>query len=157
MSLELIILILSYIVLIFLLIKYVSKDKIREAQVIFLFKQVMTWLLGFIVVEHKLISYPQRLFAYAARTSFTFEYFIFPAISILFNLYYPFEKGLFRKLCYYFSYVSTITLIEVVLERYTELIEYHNWHWYWTWLSLCTTFYLSNKYYRWFFKIKKSN
>ncbi|WP_310186715.1 CBO0543 family protein [Bacillus sp. 3255] len=74
-----------------------KRNKIREAFVIFSFKQMLTWFLGFLVVEYKLLEYPVREFPYAARNSFTFEYFIYPAICCVFNLKFPEGKGMIRK------------------------------------------------------------
>ncbi|MEH7272491.1 CBO0543 family protein [Neobacillus vireti] len=61
--------------------KFVPKNKIRHAPVIFLFKQVITWLFGLLVVEKNLIEYPFRLyFKKAYKGSFCFEYFFLPCI-----------------------------------------------------------------------------
>ncbi|WP_345788342.1 CBO0543 family protein [Desulfosporosinus orientis] len=63
--------------------KFIPKDKIRKALIAFLFKQVITWAVGLGVVELRLIEYPVRLFPYANRTSFSFEYFIYPSICAI--------------------------------------------------------------------------
>lgn len=151
MSIEIIILVLAWILSIIMLILYVPKNKIREAQVIFLFKQVMTWLLGLTVAQFKLIEYPVRAFEYATRTSFSFEYFIYPSICVVFNLHYPEGKGSLKQSIYYFNYCSIITIIEVLCEKYTNIIKYTNWTWYITWISFFLTFYASRRYYIWFF------
>jgi hypothetical protein len=83
-----------WIIMTILLIKFVPRNRIREAWVIFLFKQFMTWIFGLVVVEKNLIRYPFRLFfKKATKTSFTFEYFVYPALCVLFNLYYPEKKN----------------------------------------------------------------
>ena len=143
----------SYIVIVILILWLVPKHKTREAFVIFLFKQVLTWVFGLLVVQYKLIEYPVRFFSYASRSSFTFEYFVYPAVCIFFNIYYPFKKAWWIKFFHYVKFSSLITVIELVLERYTELIVYIKWEWYLTWITLFFTFYLSNKFYRWFFKL----
>lgn len=56
------ILISSWIITALLLIRFVPKDKIRHAQVPFLFNQMITWFFGLLVVEKGLIEYPYRLF-----------------------------------------------------------------------------------------------
>lgn len=144
----------SYIIIVILLVWFVPKYKIREATTIYSFKLMLDWFLGLVVVEYRLIEYPIRLFAYASRTSFTFEYIVFPSICVLFNLYYPFQRVWWRKFLHYALYCSVLTSIEYVLERNTKLINYINWDWYWTWIGLFFTFYLSNKFYRWFFQKK---
>lgn len=155
MKFEYLLIIGSWIVTIILLIIYIPKDKIREAQVAFFFKQLMTWVLGLAVVELKLIEYPVRLFPYANKTSFTFEYFIYPSICAIFNVHYPINKGHLRKFIYYFFYCTTITIVEITVERYTNIINYINWNWFITWITLYITFYLTRKYYEWFFKLNK--
>lgn len=136
-----------------LLIKYVPKDRIREASLIFLFKQLMTWIFGLLVVEKKLIIYPTRLFFQrATKSSFTFEYFVYPALCVLFNLYYSTKKSKFYKIGYYFAHTSFITVTEIFLERYTKLIKYRKWSWYWTFITIWATYYLSHLYHQWFLK-----
>lgn len=70
----------SWIIMFMLLIKFVPKKKIREAHVVFLFTQVVTWLMGALVVEKGNIKYLIRtFFKKTIKSNFTFEYFIFPA------------------------------------------------------------------------------
>lgn len=151
MRLEHIILISSWFIMILLLWKFVPRNKIREASVIFLFKQMMTWLLGLIIVNFNWIEYPVRFFSNATKSSFTFEYFVFPAICVLFNLHFPDNKGWLKKFNHYFIYIFIMTSIEVTLEKYTMIIEYNEWKWYWSAIGLFVTFYISRKYYLWFF------
>ena len=140
----------------FLLLVFVPRNKIREAQLSFLFKQVITWIFGLLVVEKNLISYPSRLFFNKAnKSSFTFEYFIYPALCSFFNLYYPEKKSNFYKFCYYFLFSGIITGLEIVGCKYTNLIKYKNWKWYWSFITMWVTYYISRIYYRWFFKDKR--
>lgn len=143
----------SWVIMSFLLILLVPRQKIREAQLSFLFKQVMTWLFGFLVVEKNLITYPKRaFFKKATKSSFTFEYFIYPATCALFNLYYPEKRSIWIKALYYSFHSGIITILEVIAVRYTKLIRYKNWKWYWSFLSIAFTNYLSHLYHKWFFK-----
>jgi hypothetical protein len=88
--------IVSWVITIVLLYIFVPKHKYREAHVSFLFMQALTWVFGAVVVELHLIAYPVRFFHYAFRSSFTFEYFIFPAVSVLFNVHFP-KEGIYIK------------------------------------------------------------
>jgi hypothetical protein len=112
----------------------------------------MTWIFGLLVVELDMIEYPVRFFMESSRTSFTFEFFVYPALCVLFNLQYPQGKGRLREWSHYTMYCSAITIIEVILERHTMLIKYVHWEWYWTWITLNITFYISRKFYCWFFQ-----
>ncbi|GAE89339.1 hypothetical protein JCM21531_2855 [Acetivibrio straminisolvens JCM 21531] len=152
MRIETIIEISSLIITAVLLLILIPKNKIREAIVIFSFKQMITWLLGLFVAEFNLIEYPIRLFANATKASFTFEYFVYPSICVVFNLYYPENKSLLRKTLHYVVYTTAITVFELILEKYTENIRYTNWTWYYTFSSVYFTFFLSRTYYKWFYK-----
>ncbi|MGE4283710.1 MAG: CBO0543 family protein [Clostridia bacterium] len=152
MKMEYTILLASWIITTILLIIFIPRDKIRHAWVIFFFKQFITWIIGLLTVELHLIEYPVRLFSYACRTSFTFEYFVYPAICVLFNLHYPKQKSRMKQFSHYFIFCSVITIIELLIEIYTDLIEYRMWTWYWTWITLFITLYASRKFYLWFFQ-----
>lgn len=155
MSLEVLILIAAYCIVIAMLLVYTPRNRIREAWVIFLFKQTITWIIGVIVVELRMIEYPVRSFPYALRSSFDFEYFIYPAICVVFNLNYPEKRKPLYQFMHYVYYCSIMTAIEKVLEVYTDLAVYLYWEWYVTWITLFITFYLSRQFYLWFFRLKR--
>lgn len=85
----------GWILTIVSLVIFIPKDKICEAQVAFLFKQVVTWVSGLTVAELGLIEYPFRHFPHATRTNFLFEYFIYPGICAIFTVNYPKNKEFF--------------------------------------------------------------
>jgi hypothetical protein len=145
----------AYMTSIFLLIKFVPKDKIRHASVPFLFKQVITRFFGLLVVEKNLIEYPYRPFLKKAhKASFCFEYFLYPVVCVLFNLYYPEKRNILIKTLYYFIHTSLITGLEVLFVKYTNLIRYKKWNWYWSFITIWFSNYLSHVFYKWFFKDK---
>lgn len=154
MSKEIIILISAWIIMTIILLLFVPKNKLREAITIFFFKQTLTWILGLTVAHFKFIEYPVRSFSNATSASFDFEYYFYPVICIIFNLYYPMSGSRFQQFMHYFYYCSAITSIEAILENYTNLIKYINWTWYITWISFFITFYLSHRFYVWFFRLK---
>lgn len=143
----------AWIITIILLVKFVSKKQIREAVVIFFFKQCITWILGLFVVEKRWIRYPARLFfRYATKSSFTFEYFVYPSLCVLFNLYYPEKRNRLIKSIYLLFHTSIIVGFEVFALKYTRLITYTGWRWYWTFITISLTYYLSHLFHGWFFK-----
>ena len=142
-----------YAISIFLLIKFVPKDKLRQATVSFLSKQFITWLFGTLVVEKGLIKYPYRPFYKKTyKASFDFEYFFYPVFSVLFNLYYPVKANKWMKILYYFINTSLLTVGEVLIHRYTKLIKYKRWKWYWSFITMWISNYVSHVFYKWFFK-----
>lgn len=152
MSREFIIYIFESILIIILLLRFIPKDKVCEAHVAYLFKLAITWSIGLIVAEYRLIEYPARIFPYANKASFIFEFFLYPSICALFIVNYPEKKNAFTKFMYYFYYCTALTIIEVLEERYTYILKYIHWTWYITWITFFISFYISQKYNQWFFK-----
>jgi len=150
MKLEWIILISVWILSICLLFT-IPKHKRRLAIVAFLFKQMITWLFGLLVVENKLIAYPIRLFSEVNRASFTYEFFAYPILCSIFNVFYPNGRSLLYKIGYYVAFCTMLTIPEIFLEKYTDLISYTQWSWYWTWSSLFITFMMTRWFCVWFF------
>jgi hypothetical protein len=152
MLIERIILISAWLVTILLLILFTPRDKIREAHVLFMFKQGLTWISGLFVVEFGMIEYPVREFQIASATSFSFEYFIYPAVCIVFVLRFPEHKTIWHKIGWFVLFPTSITILEVLIERYTKLIDYINWTWYYSWLSMFIFDIMTLNYYLWFIK-----
>ncbi|MFD1953608.1 CBO0543 family protein [Paenibacillus thailandensis] len=150
MTLELWILLSVYVVAIGAFC-FIPKNKIRLAVLAFLTKHVITFLIGLVVVEFGLIEYPVRLFPSVNRTSFTYEAFALPAVCSFFMIWYPIDRSKLYQLGYYAAYCSVLTGFELVLETYTDLIEYIHWEWYVTWISLCISFYITRRLCVWFF------
>nr|WP_274363556.1 MULTISPECIES: CBO0543 family protein [unclassified Paenibacillus] len=145
------ILIIVNIITALLLIFTVPKDKLREASVMFFFKQTITWSFGLLVVEWGLIKYPVREFVKADATSFSFEYFIYPSLCVIFNLRYP--KGeKWKKAVWILGFPTVMTILEVIIEHNTDLIKYVHWSWYLTWITLLLTFLISRLYFVWIYK-----
>jgi hypothetical protein len=156
MKKEYLILLIAWIITIAMLARFVPKNKIRQAWVIFFFKQMITWFVGLLVAEFGLIEYPVEIFKNATKTSFSFEYFIYPAICVVFNLHYPVGKSGIKQLLYFFYYCTAMTILEEIVERYMEIITYIHWTGYITWITLFMTFYISRRFYLWFFKMDNS-
>ena len=130
----------------------IPKQKLRLAITAFVFMQAVTWMFGLIVVEVGLLTYPVRLFAKANRASFTYEFFAYPAVAVIFNVFYPHLSRKAVKFFYYGAYCTALTIPEVLIEKYTDLLEYHHWTWYWTWITLFLTFMISRGFCVWFFR-----
>lgn len=123
----------------------------RKAQVAFLFQQCISWILGLIVVENNWLEYPVRELQ-RNYSSLTFEFMGYPTIAVYLNIYYPVMKKWWSRLLFVLSFPTAITLIEIMLEKNTDLINYHSWSWYWTFTSTLATLLLSLVFNRWFFR-----
>ncbi|MNG37356.1 hypothetical protein D3C84_1246840 [compost metagenome] len=60
------------------------------------------------------------------------------------------------RILYVLAFPTAITVIEILLEKNTELIQYHTWSWYWTFVSILATLLLSLMFNRWFFREGRS-
>ncbi|TJY43943.1 hypothetical protein E5161_00630 [Cohnella pontilimi] len=123
-----------------LLIFAIPRNKRRLALVAFLFKQWITSILGHAVVELGLLIYPVRELAKISRTSFTYEYMAYPMTCALFNAYYPGRRSRWFQFGYYVLFTSVLTVIEVIMAQYTDLIRYVRWNWLWSWGTVFLTF-----------------
>lgn len=143
----------SYLTSALLLFIFVPKNKIRHATVPLLFKQVLTWLFGLIVVEKDLIRYPYRpFFKKTYKASFDFEYFIYPVSCAIYNLYYPEKRNRLIKIIYNIFFALLIAVPEVLIVRHSRLIRYRKWNWLLSSATMMATNYLSHIFYKWFFK-----
>jgi hypothetical protein len=131
---------------------FIPKNRQREASISFLFQQSITWFFGLLVVEWHLIEYPVRELASVNKTSFTFEFFVYPVISAFFAIYYPDYRSLWIRFFYISFFSTSITIVEAIFENYTDLVKYVHWEWYYTWPSVFTTLCLLRFFYKWFFK-----
>ncbi|MDR6882881.1 CBO0543 family protein [Bacillus sp. 3255] len=133
----------------------VPKRHRRKAQVAFLFQQFICWILGLIVVQNNWLDYPVRELK-RNYSSLTFEFIAYPAIAVYLNIYYPAMKTKWTRLLFVLAFPAAITVVEIILEKNTELIDYHSWSWYWTFASILVTLGLSLVFNRWFFREGKS-
>ncbi|MEC1696651.1 hypothetical protein P9E60_14725 [Schinkia azotoformans] len=116
-----------------------------------MFNQVITFLIGLMVVEKELLEYPVRLFPSINRTSFTFEYYVFPVICAAFNVWYPNNPSALVQSGYLIGFSTVLTTIEVMLEKYTDLIKYIHWAWYISWITICISLFIVCLFCVWFF------
>lgn len=56
------------------------------------------------------------------------------------------------KVTYYLIITGLFTILEVVIERYTNLAQYNNWRWYWTFISVLIVLFINHSYYSWYKK-----
>lgn len=143
------------IICIFALWRFIPKHKGRDAWVLFLFLQVITWPAGLFTVELGWIEYPTQLLPNTNsynKSSFSFEFFFFPVVAIFFSLYFPRRKHWLIIILYYVGISGFFTTIEVLLEKFTALVKYIKWNWYWTFITVNIALFLNDSAYKWFKK-----
>jgi hypothetical protein len=130
---------------------FIPRGKVRLAWVAFLFEQVLTWPLGLVVADRGLISYPVNFLENATRVSFTYEYLFLPAICAYFLVYFPNDNRFSIRATYYIAFCTVLTLLELLVLHYTNLVRYIHWNASFTWLAIFITFYVTRKFCLWFF------
>jgi hypothetical protein len=117
-----------------LLIFSLRKPFIKDWILIFLLNAYLSTFIGVLVVEENMLEYPIRFLGNFFTSSLLYEYLLFPVACIYFyqKTYNSSFKGIFL---YCLMFTSGLTVIEVLFERYTDLIEYHTWTWKHTFIS----------------------
>ncbi len=93
------------------IVKLLPREKLRDAWVLFLSLQVITWPAGLFAVEMGWIEYPTQFFLNMNnynRASFSFKFFLFPIVAIFFSLYYPNKIKKRNALIYYIAFAQIL-------------------------------------------------
>lgn len=117
-----------------LLLFNLSKSPFKDRLIVFLITSYYSSFLGIMVVGEGMLSYPVNLFNNHFDSSLTYEYILFPLLSIYYyqSSYYATWKGILWQAA---LYSVGITVIELVLEKYTGFIKYESWKWTYTFVS----------------------
>ncbi|XQY91393.1 CBO0543 family protein [Metabacillus sp. HB246100] len=116
-----------------------KRENLKENLLIFFLKGYLSSFIATVLVKNKNISYPIRLMPKYFSISVVFDYLLFPILCIFFNQTSLNSRPLmivFQSLLY----SMPMTILEVLFEKYTDLIKYkHHWNWLITYSTLTTT------------------
>jgi hypothetical protein len=111
------------------------KPLIKDSVLVFLMKSYFSTFFGVIVVEANLVEYPVRFLGQYFDTSIIFEYFLYPIMCVYF--YQTSYRSSFLGIIVQCAlYTSALTILEVLCEKYTNLIMYHTWTWLYSFLTI---------------------
>lgn len=133
---------------------FIPRKDLRKGSLAFLMFQAIIWLCDMPSFQFGLLSAPVRLFPKATDLTITINYLFYP---VLFSIFYVNRRQmvtLWSKLIYFFIWTSVITLFDIILERYTDLLEYGLLTWYGMWIYINFLFYVSQVCCNWFYKDK---
>lgn len=114
------------------------KPPIKDWLLAFFITGYFALILGVMVVESGMLSYPVTIFPYF-DSSPLFELVLFPVLSLHYyqtTYHYSFKGYLLKG----FMYTSILTITEVLLEKFTDLVQYNTWKWYYTFISVYVFF-----------------
>ncbi|MBI0579665.1 hypothetical protein IEC97_20090 [Neobacillus cucumis] len=149
---EILILIFSWFISIFLMLKYIPKESKRTAQITFLFVSTITWIYEYIQLITGLVEFPFREFNVATKMSFSLYYLVYPTFGVFFIILYPIEKEKRRFCIHYFVFVMAISTYSFFVEKYSSLIYYKKWNWFASFFSNLFILYIVKKFVYWFKK-----
>lgn len=129
----------------------IPRKEWRRGMLALLVFRAIVWLCDIPAFYFDLLEAPVRLLPKASDLALTIEYIFYP---VLFSLYYVKKTAARSKVFYFFAWATAITLFDIMLERYTDLLEYKLLPWYGMWMYILFLFYVSNKCCNWFFKDK---
>ncbi|BDG36435.1 CBO0543 family protein [Saccharococcus caldoxylosilyticus] len=109
-----------------LLLFSLRKPLIKDTVLVYLLKAYFSSFFGVIVAGARLIEYPVRFLGQYFDTSILFEYFLYPIMCVYFyqTSYHSSVLGIIVQCA---LYTAALTTLEVLCEKYTDLIEYHGW------------------------------
>jgi hypothetical protein len=129
------------------------KNRYRKVLFALLLCQTFVWVSSLLHVKYHLLAFPVREFPKATEVLVTTEYFFYPLLSGLYIIFEP-KRSLAIRIIYLSLWISGLTVMDVMLEKYTNLIEYVHYAWYLTWIDFFCIFVVTNLIYQWFFKDK---
>ncbi|MEK4220705.1 CBO0543 family protein [Bacillus sp. FSL W8-0116] len=139
-----------------LLFRFRKKTLIKDSILVFLLKAYFSTFIGIFVAKEKLIEYPVRFLSKYFDTSIVFESFLYPIMCVYFfqTTYHSKFPGIVLQCA---LYTAALTIIEVLCEKYTDLIEYHNWTWMYSFITIFLLSLFVRILVQWINKMDKQN
>lgn len=153
MSNEFLLVILMWIIGLISFILFTPKNRRRRLIFAFLVCKTIAWLNNLLQVKFNIILFPFREFPKASEVLVTTGYFVYPLLCGFYIIFEP-KVNLISRFLYLIIWTTGLTVFEVILETYTNLIKYIHFAWYWTWVDFFCLFALTNIIYQWFFRDK---
>lgn len=136
------------------LILFIPRKDRRRGFFAFLMFQAIIWLCDMPSFQFGLLSAPVREFPKATDLAVTINYFFYPVLFSIFYVHKRVNCSLSTQFTYFLIWTSTITLFDIVIERYTDLLEYGLLPMYGMWIYIVFLFFVSQVCCNWFFKDK---
>ena len=135
-------------------ILFIPRKNMRHGLLAYLMFQAIIWLCDMPAFEFGLLSAPVREFPKATDLAITINYFFYP---VLFSIYYVRKRGngsMWPRVSYFLIWVSAVTLYDMIIESFTDLLEYGSLRWYGMWMYIAFLFFISEVCCNWFYKDK---
>lgn len=157
MTLERGILIAAWLVSFAIGVFMVPRNRLKEGCILFLSAQVITWPAGLLLVELGFMTHPVREFPIATRANFTFNYWVYPMVSMATNLYYPTLASKWKQTAYQIATVGGLSGLMQLVNAYTDLTHHVKFNWLLSFLIMLFALNITRKYTEWYFGGLKRN
>ncbi|MGX6443914.1 CBO0543 family protein [Neobacillus sp. K501] len=131
---------------------FIPRKEWRKGFLAFLMFQAIIWLCDMPAFQYGLLSAPVREFPKATDLPLTIDYFFYPVLFSIFYIHRRVKGSLWSRISYFFVWISIITIFDVIIGRYTDLLEYEILKWYGMWIYIGFLFYVSQFCCNWFYK-----
>lgn len=135
-------------------ILFVPKKDWRKGFLAFMMFHAIIWLCDMPAFKYDLLRAPVRELPKAADLPLTIDYFFYPVLFSIFYVHRRVNGSPGSRITYFLVWVSAASLLDIVIERYTDLLEYEFLTWYGMWMYIGFLFYISQVCCNWFFKDK---
>ncbi|WP_052144826.1 CBO0543 family protein [Halalkalibacter okhensis] len=118
------------------------KPPIKDWLIVFFTKATLSSFVASYLTTEGGIKFPVRYKPDRFGISIVFDYLLFPLLCVWYNQL-TYKSKWFLTICKAFCFSIPMTLIEILLERKTQTVEYKKgWSWLTTFISLTVTFWL---------------
>ncbi|MEW9671126.1 CBO0543 family protein [Ammoniphilus sp. 3BR4] len=122
-----------------ILFYWIRNPPFKDWPLVFFSTGYVSIILAVVLVEKGWFSFPVRFFSEHFQSSILYEYMILPVISVFYNstTYVSKTKGIIVQAI---LYSIPLTVLEYLMERHSDLIEYHKWTLVHTFITLILLF-----------------
>lgn len=122
-----------------ILFYWIRNPPFKDWPLVFFSTGYVSIILAVVLVEKGWFSFPVRFLSEHFQSSILYEYMILPVISVFYNstTYVSKTKGIIVQAI---LYSIPLTVLEFLMERHSDLIEYHKWTLVHTFISLILLF-----------------
>lgn len=152
MNKEILILMVSWLLSIIVLIKFIAVERKRIAHITFLFGQGIAWIYQYAQLLCGFVEFPYREFEHATKMSFSLYYLTYPTFGVMFIMFYPSKRGRLRIITHYLIFTVAITSYAALIEKYSSLYEWINWNIYIAFITNFIIYYVIKKFVLWYQK-----
>lgn len=126
-------------------------DRPRESLFLFLVAQTVTWPTTIFFHLIGSTESPVRLFPKATDSNFILAFVFSPAVFVAYYWHYPRSRGRIRQIACTLAFTGGNVLVQVAMQKYTDLLVYIAFSGYKQWLLAVVWYYVIRIYSDWYF------